>query len=279
MSPKKRNFFHTTQQKKWREGSYKNPYFETTSRQTYTTWLRWGGGIALGFGVLFSVLYAPWVRIQTYAVEGTEFLPTENLEATARHLLDSNRYGFIPKDHLLFLSEKELQQELFEQFRLDRLEVKRRGYTLQIQVTEKLSRAVWQTKTAAFVIDEQGVVVNRLDETDDTTQLTIIHSVRDEPVYPGETVLEPHIIDHIFSLLTLFQSGPLIIDSLEIDSQEARFLRIHLSEGFSVFFDPTIEMTDQYHRLVRVLQGETTDPSSYEYIDVRFGERVYIKDR
>lgn len=274
----RRNFFKTSQRKKWQEGSYRNPYFEggkpSWKRRLFIMALVLGCMILLGF-----LVFTPLLRIQTYGIEGIEFIPAGQIEEVAKTHLAGRRFGVFPKDHLLVFSEKELTQMLFETFQLDRLSVERRGRELLVRVTEKISRLVWETSGAAYVVDERGVVLGPLDASMENHQLTTIHSLRNETLSIGESVLDAQTMGSILNLLFLLRKEPLQVTTLEIDSSDARFLRVNMEEGYAVYFDPSAPVDEQLRRLIDVLKGESVDPARYESIDVRFGERVYIKDK
>jgi len=278
MRNKQRNFFQVAQKRKWQEGSYRNPYFEHKKEpwhKRFFIWIICAGVIIL----VASFLYAPPLRIHVYFVEGTEFISAEQIETAARAELSRSHFLIVPGNHIFFLSEETLTQALFEMFRLDQLEVHRAGRTLEIRVAEKLSRAIWKTNQGFYVIDEHGVVLNEINELPADSPLIVIRSLRNEPVVAGQSVMEPDVMERILDLLLTLRQSPLQPTSLEIDSLEVHFLRVNLEDGFAVFFDPTMDTKEQYERLVNVLRAESADPSSYEYVDVRFGERVYIKNK
>lgn len=290
----RRNFFRKTQRRKWKEGSYRNPYFEEGKRSLKQPLI--ASGSVLGCLVLIGFfLYTPLLRIQTYAVEGVEFIDPIQIEDTAKNLLKKRKFLVVPKNHILFLSEEAISQDLFTLFRLDQLEVTREGRVLRIRVAERISRVIWETRHQQYVVDETGVILSAIEpspepvvveesegepeETITTPKLTIIRSLQEESVGVGDQVLEEVTMGHILELLLTLRESPLQVTSLEIDSLETHFLRVNIEEGYGVFFDPTIPMQEQFERLITVLKGESVDPTAYEYIDVRFGERVYIKDR
>ncbi len=224
-------------------------------------------------------LFTPLFRLNTYRVDGAEFIEADAIERAARASLSGRKLLVIPKDHLFFFSEEELSQTLFEQFRLDRLEVERRGRELHLRVAEKISRVVWQVGKRLYVVDEYGTVLNELETLAEDHALTVIRSLREELPVPGDRVLDAQTMFYLLDLLSLLREGPLTPVSFEVDSTETHFLRVNMEDGYAVFFDPTVPMNEQLDRLVDVLKSESADPSSYEYVDVRFGERVYIKNR
>lgn len=289
----RRNFFQKTQRRKWKEGSYRNPYFEGEKRPLKHV-LIVIGSILVGLVLIGFFLYTPLLRIQSYVVEGVEFIDPTEIEDTTKTLLKKRKLLIVPKDHVLFLSEEAISQDLFTQFRLDQLEVVRKGRVLHIRVAERISRVIWEARGQQYVVDETGVILSAIESqpeeppvpqegaeeiTTTTPELTIIRSLQEEPVGVGQSVLEEQTMGHILELLLILRESPLDVTSLEIDSLETHFLRVNMLEGYGVFFDPTVPMQEQFERLITVLKGESVDPTAYEYIDVRFGERVYIKDR
>ena len=274
----RRNFFRTAQRQKWQEGVYHNPYFDggkrPWKRRLVILSLITGAGALIGF-----FLFTPLLRLKTYRIDGAEFIGADVIERAARASLAGRKMLVIPKDHLFFFSEEQLSQTLFDQFRLDRLDVERQGRELHLRVAEKISRVVWQAGEHLYVVDEYGIVLNELDTLAEDHAVTMIRSLREETPAPGERVLDAKTMSYLLDLLLLLREGPLNPVSLEVDSTETHFLRVNMEDGYAVFFDPTVPMNEQLDRLGGMLKSESANPSSYEYIDVRFGERVYIKNR
>lgn len=292
----KRDFLKKRQHRQWQDGVYQNPYF---SKPKYD-WKKLSKGIGISvFALLLIIifLYLPALRIDSYIVEGTEFINPDEIKKEAESYFSGKKFMIVPKNHVLFISEEKATHHLFDAFQLDRLQITKEGRAIKISVSEKICRVIWETNNERFLIDETGTVLSRvieevteaeelteipeelLIETPTQPTLTTIRSIRQEPVSVGQYVLEPEIITNILDLLLELREGPLSIASLEIDSEEANFLQVNMEDGYSVFFDPTINMSPQLESLITVLKGESADTSTYNYIDVRFGERVYINDK
>ena len=47
--------------------------------------------------------------------------------------------------------------------------------------------------------------------------------------------------------------------------------------GYSILFDLTGNIDEQFRNLMVVLQEQVEDPTRLEYIDLRFGDKVYFK--
>ncbi|MDA1038608.1 MAG: hypothetical protein O2877_02890, partial [bacterium] len=208
--------------------------------------------------------------------------------------LEKNTFVIIPNNHTFFVPEEQIVNALLDVFRLDHVEVKVSNGSLNITISEKISRFIWSTDNQLFVVDDTGAVLHEYvpeeleilnegprqeEQETKTKKLVTVRDLEDHPVSVGDYVLGSSIVLNILSFLSEASHTPLKVRDLEIDSREARFLRIITEEGYAVFMDPTTSMTDQLNRVLTVTKGETVDPSLYEYIDVRFGERVYIKDR
>ncbi len=243
------------------------------------------------FGFL---LYAPWFRVYEYSVSGIDVIPEQEVIDVAKTILEKNTLLIIPNNHSLFVPEEKIINALLDVFRLENVEVTVSDKRLSITISEKISRFVWSTDNQLFVVDDTGAVLHEYlpqepkitneevipeEQIVETDNFVTVRDLKDHPVAVGDYVLDSSIILNVLTFLSEASTTPLRVSGLEIDSRDVRFLRIITEDGYTVFMDPTISMTDQLNRVLTVTKGETIDPSLYEYIDVRFGERVYIKDR
>lgn len=286
----RKSFFHRTESKHWQEHSYRNPFAKKTHRVVWKKWLLLVGGGLVVILLMGCILFLPWFRFRSLAVEGARYVPSTDLEAFVQTNLSGRRWGIIPKDHRFFFSQQRLQEELLNAYPLNSVDFNITGDHLLIRVDERVSRFYWETTNGRFVVDEHGTVLFDAPPMPETTDVPppeenalfifpTISPFVPSPVTAGDTVLPETVVTHLLELLQQLKTSPLVYDQIEIDTSDYHLLRLHLVDDYSVFLDPTTEMISQLDRLITVLKGDATDPSRYDYIDVRFGERVYVKEK
>jgi hypothetical protein len=91
-------------------------------------------------------------------------------------------------------------------------------------------------------------------------------------VQEGSHILSPETFSQIARYQNMFAEKGIMITSLKVTEDSGKSIA-YTQEGFAVFFTPWKDAVTQGDRLARVLAEAT--PQSY--VDIRFGERVYVK--
>lgn len=106
-----------------------------------------------------------------------------------------------------------------------------------------------------------------------------IVDVREEAVSVGQRVLSEEESINLLELVSVLGERGVAISEILYDKDQPYFVQIVVPPGYKVIVDPATPLAEQLDRYTTVLRTDSRDPSVYEYIDVRFGNRVYVKDR
>lgn len=250
---------------------------------------------ATGYGVFFT----PWLQVKDIEVQGNQRIEGAALAQVARAHL-ARRMWFLSTTHFLLADSSTAARAIQEAFPAVETVVAKKKFpdSLMIVVHEREGVAVWcQEKTLRFevqqereetvrsfrecyAIDKHGVA---FEEKDPDRELVI--SGAGMEASPGGNVIDERILNDMlrFQLgldtFSLFQEVGLRVSSLHIVSKE----RVHakISEGWEIYFNPAEEIGWQVTKGKLVLEQEIPFQRRpfLEYIDVRFGDRAYIKYR
>ncbi len=181
---------------------------------------------------------------------------------------------------------------------------------LSITVKEKTSQLLWRSAEKTYLADLQGVVIRELSTTEIASllepepvmvtvappegnivpivepplptnplkRLPIFSDVNESPVTVGNHVLTTEEVTGLFRFTELLDAQSIRVTSIEIDRLAGKWVSAQTVVGYDVLFDPVADVDGQAERLKTVLTTENiADPSKLQYIDVRFGDRVYYK--
>jgi hypothetical protein len=187
-----------------------------------------------------------------------------------------------------------------------------RDCQLHLLVKEKTSQLLWQSANAIYLADLQGVVIRELTSLEITAltepdpmvvtvtppegtpvdpaavvpisppihplkRLPLFSDINESPVTVGTPVLSSEEVAGMFQFRELAQTVPLSINKIDIDRLAGKWVRAQTTADFDVLFDPLADVPGQIERLKTVLTQTITDVDALQYIDVRFGDRVYYK--
>jgi hypothetical protein len=227
---------------------------------------------------MFSVIFwTPILRLAKIEISGTQYLNTAAVEASVSTALSGTSFWVFPKNHRWLFSEENIASRLEEEFFLNDVRMEIRGRKLFVALSEKVSRALWRTGEASYVMDEHGRLVS--EHGLEPLPLLPIVDIRAHNVSVGDFALEETQATLMLDLISLLAERGVVATELLYDATQPYFLQVALPDGYKVILDPSQDIAEQVERYFTVLRTDTRDPSTYEYIDVRFGNRVYVKDR
>lgn len=144
----------------------------------------------------FSILFIkPTFYLENIRIEGTQEINPEDIEQVVDEYLGKRSLALIKRAHILFLREKKLASLIHEQYSLDNLEFTKywTSQLLVVDVTEKVSVALYSIKGEYYAIDTDGRVIRRVPEEEGPLESGL------PIIYQYAEIESPHIGDIIFN--------------------------------------------------------------------------------
>lgn len=245
--------------------------------------------LLLAFVALLCVLCAafvaaahiPALQVRAVTVSGTETLSSSTVRAFVEERIAGNYLWVLPKRNIFLYPRQEINQELLAAFPVLASADVHAGdfHTIAAAVVERSPRALWCVEQGnCLFMDENGVVYAPAP-------------IFSEPVYisyygptSGLTLPKQYLTE------AEFQNLSALIDTIALKLHDeqvlgvvvdaSRDVRVEFSSGFKILFALNTASGDTFERLTLALLADPvkTHPlSDFEYIDLRFGDKVYYK--
>ena len=234
--------------------------------------------------------------IKNVNVAGTDRVNAKDLASAASAKLDGNILWLLPRNNKFIFGEEDFAANLIKAHsRIESVELSypERG-TLKIEIAEKEDRHIWCGKWGCFYLDPEGLIFAEAPSFADGVFIKM-HG----PLYDIGTVLDAHapygfrylrsnefedvlfMIEGVYELgkrLSQLQGvGVLSVDVdtdgvVELFTTEDWLLRYNTSQDRELVLRNLIINLESYDVVKQLQAGERL-----EYIDLRFGNRVYTK--
>jgi len=265
--------------------TYHNPFFR---RQT-TRLINPGGWpgkkkliitslITSGLIIVWLVFFSNLFKIYDIKVSGVDDNLAKEVAALARGIAGN---GLLNKNNLLLFDKDELVKSLNEKYYLDSLTVKRKLFhTLAINLHEKRQVAVWLEAGKYYYLDDVGKIINQVDPLNINRQsLPLIENLTSLNLKERQTNISQAALDYVIELFQEFkeQKHGLEIEKFIIDNN-VNTVKMAVLGGPKIFFNITAAISQQAAELDLVIKEKLKDNfKTREYIDLRFGNNIYIK--
>jgi len=223
-------------------------------------------------GAVYGV-YRPEVRVQNISVTGAEILSPQTIGATTKAFVEGSHLFIFPKDSIFLLPSTEVEEELLKTFpRLQRAKIRRENFTtIDVSVVERVPVAMWcaqSTSTPCTLIDEGGV----LFATATKELLPVYGTLYEEGYLFGNVVFSPGAYAKVHTLRQALEDVGFMATRIEFVHPDEVALQIG---GTTQIYYVLGEEMHVAEALPPILGSE--DLETIEYIDMRFGKRVYIQ--
>lgn len=240
-------------------------------------------GMCAGFVYL---MHRPEITIATLIVSGANVVDEAEIKGIVREVIGGAYLWLFPKSNALLYPKHAVETALTRNLlRIKEAEARRDGFTgLAILVEEREPHALWCGENrlegavpACFFIDETGFIYAPApDFTDD------VYFRYYGPLVKSDPLGQFYLPEEEYRRLSLFFA------SLEDYGVEARELAIrdntdyefYLEDDIQVLFARQQDLSRVLENLLAVVDSEdfkAQDRFSIDYIDLRFGNKVYYK--
>lgn len=263
-----------------------------------------------------SLAYIPYFKINKVNYSGLNNLTkTELDEVVYGDFL--NKKSILPVNNYFFIDPDKISKELYKKFALEGVEVKKVfPHELNINIKEKISSIIYDNGKKYFLLDAGGVAIKYLKDVEpyEITEKITSTSVNMLSLNATSTVLNTSTVEHTPDYKKInqtFGNYPIVYDrrGFDVEVKQENVLPsehivaiitwykafneqegigspkffvldnlnsgidIDTSNAWNILFQPKNDITIQINNLKNIIP--TIKPQ--EYVDLRFGEKVYWK--
>lgn len=287
--------------------TFTNPLFARAPRHDISGARRWRTRLLVVTG-FFAVMGWTWFiafssafRITDIQVKGNDRIPAWEIRDTVTEALATRRWLVLPQSGILIASKETIVAALNERYVLETLTVtKTPPHTLTIELKERISAVLLQMSDGGQgLVDLQGTVTRlyapeealdvipkqgpTLEEQQgkSRTSYPVLYDDKHETIKLREKAVRPEVIAAVISLPKLLETRlkrEVFFSQAHIDGKSAQTLRVVTSAGWAIYVDATADLAEQMKNAEMILRTKIgNDRSDLDYIDVRFGDKIFFK--
>ncbi len=230
--------------------------------------------------VVGSVLYSPLFAIKNVIVDNT---PSHQSELRITNIVQSiiNQAGVspLPQWNLMFFSTSRARQAIASEFYITGLTFERQWpNVLRIVAPQDTVAALWQA-AATYLVSGQGILVQQLGDEPPPKLLTVREVTPTEHKL-GDRVAPASTLQFLQKLHAGWQTElpTTTLTYVSYDPTALPTLEAYTDKGWYVLLSAEQDLATQLTATRLLLQEKIKDDAPrLEYIDVRFGSRLYYK--
>lgn len=294
-----RNFLQVFEAKSYDGEGSRNPLFRRRRQLQRYAWPIFFLSLFLaGVVVLGWLIYGPKLRLSTVEIVGATTLDRVVLEDAVRQEL--KRYVMVlPRNHQWIFSDTRLSQKLLQDFPLQAVTLEPQGQKLKVTVVEDVMVIALRSAEVVAFLDRGGKVLRLADPLEIVAVASRVGEVTPTPEEQGSLPLLPtslpiiRTVDPVSMDLGVELYDDLVMENLIIMDGGLRGQGIAVKEyvtenvhdawfkvtsdlPYEIYFDAEHDIAEQL-LLLRTVMSEFKDSPPLHYLDVRFGDRVFVR--
>lgn len=292
--------FHSKKQSSGTTNRFANPYLKN-KKKTRPIPFKTIGFICLVVGWIGLMIYIPYFRITTITSHGQKIIKTEEIVTLVREHLTPRKYW--PKNNYFLVNQEKIASLINQNFSFQRVEVtKQFPNMISITVEEKISAIIYDDGQNYFLLDQGGTIIKQIFQAGEPVSLTtstiatttmeehqpniaflkkdygdfpVVYDKRQSTIDAANkevVILPANFITGVIEFYGTFRRSKLGTMRYGIIEEDNKLIVV-TDKPWRIFMQPTHNIQTQMDNLIIVHKQS----KPMEYIDLRFGERVYWK--
>lgn len=230
--------------------------------------------------LFYWLFFSRAFTIEQIAIQGNFYLPQDQVNEIARRQMSALRWGFISERNVFAFDTEQFSRDISDKFALGKIYVKKdRPHKIILIIDEKPREAIWSTRGAYFALDSQGKILGQVAGPDNKNGL-IIYDQSGSEANIGDFALSNSalaFLSRITQSNIIKPLKPRFFITAQPNSSD--FLLKAGDSGWKIHFDASADAQSQINNLDLALRNSVPPDkrNNLEYIDLRFGEKVYVK--
>lgn len=261
------------------------------SKWEYWRWKFLGMFILL---ITLILIYSPLFTIKNIIINNTPSSETEQrIKRIIVEIIRAKKLSFFPQSNLLFFNTTDAQKIINEEFYIEGLNFTRHWpNVLRVNAPQGVMIAVWHTVPPndnknveagenIYLLNKNGTLVQQISpNTIVDKNLIKINETKATPHQLGEQIISQKIAEFINNLNNSWhqESPKLTLNYIKFDAAALPTIQVFTDGQWYVLFSSQEDALLQVVALKRLLDDKIKgDVAKLEYIDVRFGSKLYYK--
>lgn len=266
--------------------TYKNPFFQNKRIAGLKSGKLKNKTKLIIFAAVIVILILFWLlffstsfKIKNIEVSGAGEIMASEIKSIARTLAENRLIG---KNNLLLYSKGELLKILNEKYYLDDLIVKKKLFhTLSINLRERQPVALYREDSEYYYLDGDGNVINQADPLNiNGADYPLIENLTGLKIDGRPANINKEMLNYILSLFNEFKANKhnFAVERFIID-KDANTVKMAILAGPKIYFNIKTPLAEQTAKLNLIVKDKLKNDfkSVKEYIDLRYGNNVYLK--
>ena len=251
----------------------------------------------VGLVILFWVGYSPLFQIKNVEVAGNQLINPETVKSIVTDQLASHRFLLFSQSNIFFFDKHQVAQIIEQEFLIQKVSIKKKYFqTVEVLLGSQPSGIAWVSDSQQYYLDLTGVVNHQANQqnhvtiaaSSSTTDIVrsevaifgfpVVYDLSNTPVTLGQSATSAEVVSFITTVFNLLSaSADFDITRFVIDRPYNQDVIMVTQDGWEVRFKITDDPRVQVNTLITILQQKVSNRKNLQYIDLRFGQRVFYK--
>lgn len=245
---------------------------------------------------LFFFNNGSYFKIKNIMVKGNETISQSEIIDLIGQQLRQKRFLIFSQDNIFFFSSRQAKKIMNDVYSFEYLKIKKRFFnSIIVEVKEKTPAVVWVLGSKKYYLDSAGMVTKELvtnnliiEPGKEGTEVVrvgatkenypLVYDESNQKLTVGQEAVDKNFINFISQLEEILKNN--------VDFEVLHYitpnplseqLTMVTTEGWQAHFKTTDSAQAQINRLLLILQQKVGERANLQYIDLRFGDKVFYK--
>lgn len=256
-------------------------------KYTKSFWERWWLPILLATPVviLLVIMHSSIFTIRNVVINNVASKPTEErLQQIIHEVISRRRFFIWPESNLFYFSKKQAIEAMSKEFYSEQVEIEKYWpNVVKVNFKENLIVGSWEVGDKKYALDDRGVLVQEITDLNTKSAGVIkIKEVGEAAHNLGEVVIDPTVVRFIKDANNAWQGNitNFKLNYFLFDAKSLPTIQAVTDQSWFAYFTVMDSASSQVGYLKRILDEKLKqDTSKVNHIDLRYGSKVYIKNK
>jgi len=233
--------------------------------------------------ILYGLFISPLFTINEIKIKGLGRLPESAISQRLFEQTNKKSIWPLTQKNILLFKTQDAELDLLANFNFSKIKIRKNLlHTLSVEIEERPYAFIWQEKGQNYYSDSKGFIIkDSVVSPDDLKKFPVIENQTPESLIENDYLkLDPSYLAFIFSIKNESEKDPVTAVNKFIISQEVNTIKVSFQNGLLAYFNVKDDVAKQIYNFLVVKREKIKDNiASVNYVDLRYGDKVYIGNK